>query len=63
MPIPQPDIVAGYNRGDLDGGFVWDPALTELKKNGKVLVTSKDVAEKGRAHFLRLGRDLPLRQG
>ncbi len=45
--IPQPDIVAGYNRGDLDGGFVWDPALTELKKNGKVLVTSKDVADKG----------------
>jgi taurine transport system substrate-binding protein len=49
--IPQPDIVAGYNRGDLDGGFVWDPALTELKKNGKVLVTSKDVAEKGAPTF------------
>ncbi len=46
--IPQPDIVAGFNRGDLDGGFVWDPALTELKKNGKVLITSKDVADKGR---------------
>ena len=55
--IPQPDIVAGYNRGDLDGGFVWDPALTELKKNGKVLVTSKDVAEQGRADLLGLGRD------
>src|SRR3984957_14900575 len=39
--IPQPDIVAGYNRGDLDGGLVWDPALTELKKNGKVIATSK----------------------
>jgi taurine transport system substrate-binding protein len=49
--IPQPDIVAGYNRGDLDGGFVWDPALTELKKNGKVLVTSKDVADKGAPTF------------
>jgi len=24
--IPQPDIVAGFNRGDLDGGFVWNPA-------------------------------------
>ena len=35
--IPQPDIVAAFNRGDIDGGFVWDPALTELKKNGKVL--------------------------
>lgn len=33
--IPQPEIVASYNRGDIDGGFVWDPALTELKKNGR----------------------------
>lgn len=49
--IPQPDIVAGFNRGDLDGGFVWDPALTELKKNGKVLITSKDVADKGAPTF------------
>lgn len=49
--IPQPEIVAGYNRGDLDGGFVWDPALTELKKNGKVLITSKQVAEQGAPTF------------
>ena len=49
--IPQPDIVAGYNRGDLDGGFVWDPALSELKKNGKVLITSKEVAERGAPTF------------
>jgi taurine transport system substrate-binding protein len=49
--VPQPEIVAGYNRRDLDGGFVWDPALTELKKNGKVLVTSKEVADKGAPTF------------
>jgi len=49
--IPQPEIVAAFNRGDLDGAFVWDPALTELKKNGKVLVTSKDVADKGAPTF------------
>jgi taurine transport system substrate-binding protein len=49
--IPQPEIVAAYNRGDIDGAFVWDPALTELKKNGKVLVTSKEVAEKGAPTF------------
>jgi taurine transport system substrate-binding protein len=63
--IPQPDIVAGYNRGDLDGGFVWDPALTELKKTGKVLVTSKDVADKGAPTFsawvatAKFGQDNP----
>lgn len=49
--IPQPEIVASYNRGDIDGGFVWDPALTELKKNGKVIVTSKDVADRGAPTF------------
>lgn len=49
--IPQPEIVAAYNRGDIDGGFVWDPALTELKKNGKVLVTSKEVADAGAPTF------------
>lgn len=49
--IPQPEIVAAYNRGDLDGGFVWDPALSELKKTGKVLITSKEVAEKGSPTF------------
>ena len=49
--IPQPEIVAGYQRGDIDGGFVWDPALSELKKNGKVLITSKEVAEKGAPTF------------
>ena len=61
--IPQPDIVAGYNRGDLDGGFVWDPALTELKKNGKVLVTSQGRRRQGRADVLGLGGDRRLRQG
>ena len=49
--IPQPESVAGFNRGDLDGGFVWDPALTQLKKNGKVLVTSKEVADRGAPTF------------
>lgn len=51
LAIPQPEIVAAYNRGDIDGGFVWDPALTELKKNGNVLITSKDVAARGAATF------------
>ena len=49
--IPQPEIVAAYSRGDIDGGFVWDPALTELRKTGKVLITAKEVAEKGAPTF------------
>jgi taurine transport system substrate-binding protein len=49
--IPQPEIVAGWNRGDIDAAFVWDPALTEIKKTGKVLLTSKQVAERGAPTF------------
>lgn len=49
--IPQPDIVAGWNRGDIDAAFVWDPALTEIKKTGKILLTSKEVADRGAPTF------------
>ena len=49
--IPQPEIVAGWNRGDIDAAFVWDPALTEIKKTGKVLLTSKQVADRGAPTF------------
>ena len=41
LALPQPEIVAAWNRGDLDGAFVWNPALSELKKTGKALLTSK----------------------
>lgn len=49
--IPQPEIVAAWNRGDIDAAFVWDPALTEIKKSGKVLLTSKQVADRGAPTF------------
>ena len=51
LALPQPEIVAAWHRGDLDGAFVWDPALSELKKNGHVLLTSKQVAERGAPTF------------
>lgn len=51
IAIPQPEIVAAWKRGDIDGAFVWDPALTELKKDGKVLLTSGQVAERGAPTF------------
>ena len=51
LALPQPEIVAAWNRGDLDGAFVWDPALSELKKTGTVLLTSKQVAERGAPTF------------
>ncbi|MFC3059709.1 taurine ABC transporter substrate-binding protein [Paenirhodobacter populi] len=51
IAIPQPEIVAAWKRGDIDGAFVWDPALAELKKDGKVLVTSGEVSERGAPVF------------
>lgn len=54
IAIPQPEIVAAWKRGDIDGAFVWDPALTELKKNGKVLITSGEVAARGAPVFSAL---------
>ncbi|MFK0227309.1 glycine betaine ABC transporter substrate-binding protein [Streptomyces sp. NPDC090303] len=44
---PQ-DALAAWQRGDIDAAYVWTPSLTELKKDGKVLVTSRTIAERGK---------------
>ncbi|WP_432085814.1 glycine betaine ABC transporter substrate-binding protein [Streptomyces sp. bgisy095] len=44
---PQ-DALAAWQRGDIDAAYVWTPSLTELKKDGKVLVSSREIAAKGR---------------
>ncbi|QRM46913.1 glycine betaine ABC transporter substrate-binding protein [Rhizobium sp. BG4] len=54
IAMPQPQIVAAWKRGDIDGAFVWDPALSELKKDGKVLVTSGEVSKRGAPVFSAL---------
>src|SRR5262245_56469591 len=54
IAISQPEIVAAWKRGDIDGAFVWDPALSELKKEGKVLLTAGDVADRGAPTFSAL---------
>lgn len=48
----QPNqIVAAWERGDIDGGFVWDPALGRIKKDGQVMITSGELSAKGKATF------------
>jgi taurine transport system substrate-binding protein len=49
----QPNqIAAAWERGDIDAGFVWDPALGRLKQNGKVMITSGEItARTGKATF------------
>jgi taurine transport system substrate-binding protein len=45
------DIAAAWERGDIDATFVWDPALSTVKKTGKVLVSAGELAAKGRPTF------------
>ena len=48
----QPNqIVEAWERGDIDAGFVWDPALSRIKKSGKVLITSGQLSTWGKATF------------
>ncbi|WP_448317344.1 taurine ABC transporter substrate-binding protein [Streptomyces sp. CO7] len=44
---PQ-DALAAWQRGDIDAAYVWTPTLSELAKDGTVLVTSREIAEQGR---------------
>ncbi|MFF2779366.1 ABC transporter substrate-binding protein [Streptomyces sp. NPDC058052] len=44
---PQ-DALAAWQRGDIDAAYVWTPSLTELRKTGKVLVTSREIADRGK---------------
>jgi taurine transport system substrate-binding protein len=48
----QPNqIVAAWDRGDIDAAYVWDPALAHLKQSGKVLITSGDLSKLGKPTF------------
>ena len=51
IDMSPPDMVAAWERGDIDGGFVWDPALGRLKAKGHVLLSSGDLSNWGKATF------------
>lgn len=51
LNLRPPEIAAAWERGDIDGAYVWDPVLTQLKKNGTVLADSADVAKWGGPTF------------
>ncbi|MEV6631784.1 ABC transporter substrate-binding protein [Actinoplanes sp. NPDC051470] len=44
---PQ-DILAAWTRGDIDAAYSWLPSLDELKKTGKVLISSRQLATAGK---------------
>ncbi len=48
----QPNVIAAaWNRGDIDAAFVWDPTLSRIKRTGKVLITSGQLSNWGKATF------------
>jgi taurine transport system substrate-binding protein len=51
LNMAPPAIAAAWERGDIDATFVWDPVLSQVKKNGKVLVSAGELAKKGRPTF------------
>ncbi|KOF13379.1 taurine ABC transporter substrate-binding protein [Ensifer adhaerens] len=51
LNLRPPEIAAAWQRGDIDGAYVWDPVLSEIKKTSTVLATSADVAKWGGPTF------------
>ncbi|RMX05017.1 taurine ABC transporter substrate-binding protein [Corticibacter populi] len=52
LNLRPPEILAAWQRGDIDATFIWDPVLAQVKQDGSVLVTSGQIAgETGKATF------------
>lgn len=47
VDLKPADIVAAWQRGDIDAAYTWQPNLSKLYQDGKKLLSSKDLAEKG----------------
>lgn len=45
------EIAAAWKRGDIDGAFVWSPALGEIRKTGKTLTDAAQVGQWGAPTF------------
>ncbi len=41
-------ILAAWERGDIDAAYSWLPSLDQLERSGKVLITSRELAAKGK---------------
>ena len=49
--LQPPEIVEAWDKGEIDAAFVWDPALGQIKRSGKVLITSGQLSNWGKATF------------
>ena len=51
LNMRPPEVAAAWGRGDIDATFIWDPVLSTVKKDGKVLMTSGDICKQGACTF------------
>ncbi len=52
LNMRPPEVRAAWQRGDIQATFIWDPVLAEVKKDGKVIITSGQIsADTGKATF------------
>lgn len=47
LDMQPSDIYAAWQRGDIDAAYVWEPTLANLLTDGKILLSSADMAEQG----------------
>lgn len=48
LDMQPPDMLAAWQRGDIDAGFVWEPTLIKMvESGGAILVASQALADKG----------------
>ncbi len=51
MNMRPPEIAAAWERGDIDATFIWDPVLSKIRSNGKVIATSGSIGQRGAPTF------------
>ena len=52
LNMRPPEVRAAWQRGDIQATFIWDPVLAEVKKDGKVILSSGKISsETGKATF------------
>ena len=45
LNLTPPQIVAAWERGDIDAAYVWPPALSKIEKTGKEIINSGEVGK------------------
>jgi taurine transport system substrate-binding protein len=48
LDMQTPDMLAAWQRGDIDAGYVWEPTLKKMvDAGGEIILTSREMAKKG----------------